>query len=93
MIDSKTLYGIIHDSYYHPGVLTNAFYIDVWDNAMYVMCVYADDDCDVKFVFAKQRKMIWDKFKVDDKEQFKKDVLEFMDGDVTRVVHSNGKYR
>ena len=67
MIDSKTLYGIIHDSYYHPGVLTNAFYIDVCDNAMYVMCVYADDDCDVKFVFAKQRKMIWDKFKVDDK--------------------------
>jgi hypothetical protein len=30
---------------------------------------------------------------VDDPEQLKKDVMEFMDGDITRVVHSNGKYK
>ncbi len=93
MIDSKTLYKIIHDSYNRPGFMTNAFYIDVWDNAMYVTCVYADDDCGVKSALGKQRKMTWDKFKVADTEQFKKDVLKFMDGDITRVVHSNGNYK
>lgn len=93
MIDSKTLYGIIHKSYYRPGVLTNAFYIDVWDDAMHVLCVYADDDCSVQCALGKQRKMTWNKFKVDDTEQFKRDVLQFMDGDITRVVHSKGKYK
>ena len=93
MIDSKTLYGIIRNSYYRPSFMTNAFYIDVLDSAMHVMCVYADEDCSVKTTLGKQRKMPWEKFKVDDTEQFKKDVMEFMDGDITRVVHANGNYK
>lgn len=93
MIDSKTLYKIIHTSYYRPSFATNAFYVDVWDEAMYVLCVYADDDCSVKSPLGKRRKMTWDKFKVDNPEQFKKEVMEFMDGDITRVVHSNGNYK
>lgn len=93
MINGKTLYQIIHNSYYHPSFMTNAFYIDVWDEGMYVLTVYADDDCGVIAPLGKQRKMPWSKFKVDDPEQLKKDVMEFMDGDITRVVHSNGKYK
>ena len=93
MIDSKTLYEIIHKSYYHPSFMTNAFYIDVYEKAMYVTCVYADENCSVKSALSKQRKMPWDKFKVDDTGQFKRDVLDFMNGDIICVVHSNGNYK